>query len=43
MLLLDLEKAFAAGADIKEMEKKTFIDLINNDFIKTLGRDQLLL
>jgi enoyl-CoA hydratase len=28
------KKAFAAGADIKEMEKKTFIDLINNDFIK---------
>jgi len=28
------KKAFAAGADIKEMKNKTFIDLINNDFIK---------
>jgi enoyl-CoA hydratase len=27
-------KAFAAGADIKEMISKSFIDLVNNDFIK---------
>ena len=27
-------KAFAAGADIKEMISKDFIDIINNDFIK---------
>ena len=27
-------KAFAAGADIKEMISKNFIDIINNDFIK---------
>tara|TARA_B100000686_G_scaffold101382_1_gene108574 strand:+ start:20078 stop:20863 length:786 start_codon:yes stop_codon:yes gene_type:complete len=27
-------KAFAAGADIKEMSSKTFIELVNNDFIK---------
>jgi len=27
-------KAFAAGADIKEMYSKTFIDVVNNDFIK---------
>jgi len=27
-------KAFAAGADIKEMISKDFIDIVNNDFIK---------
>ena len=27
-------KAFAAGADIKEMLSKSFIDIVNNDFIK---------
>lgn len=29
------EKAFAAGADIKEMAMKTYSELIKNDFIKT--------
>ena len=27
------ERAFAAGADIKEMQDKTFIDVVRNDFI----------
>jgi enoyl-CoA hydratase len=29
------EKAFAAGADIKEMQPKGFIDMFSNDFIAT--------
>ena len=31
-------KAFAAGADIKEMISKDFIDIVNNDFIKPWER-----
>ncbi|MBJ57472.1 MAG: enoyl-CoA hydratase [Rickettsiales bacterium] len=34
LILKGSEKSFAAGADIAEMEKKEFIDNINNDFIK---------
>jgi len=32
------EKAFAAGADIKEMAAKSFIDVASQDFIKSWGR-----
>ncbi len=32
------ERAFAAGADIKEMHDKTFIDVMRNDFIKPWER-----
>ncbi len=32
------EKAFAAGADIKEMAEKSFIDVAAEDFIKSWGR-----
>ncbi|KIZ39550.1 MULTISPECIES: enoyl-CoA hydratase [Rhodopseudomonas] len=32
ILLTGSDKAFAAGADIKEMQPKTFIDMFNNDF-----------
>jgi enoyl-CoA hydratase len=34
IVLTGSTKAFAAGADIKEMISKSFIDLINDDFIK---------
>ncbi len=34
MVLTGSEKAFAAGADIKEMRDKTFADVMMNDFIK---------
>ena len=34
IVLTGSSKAFAAGADIKEMSSKTFIDVVNNDFIK---------
>jgi enoyl-CoA hydratase len=34
------EKAFAAGADIKEMQPKKFIDMFNSDFID-VGGDRL--
>ena len=34
IILTGSSKAFAAGADIKEMSSKSFIDLINDDFIK---------
>ena len=30
LVITGSKKAFAAGADIKEMEKKTFIDLFSN-------------
>ncbi len=33
MVLTGSEKAFAAGADIKEMKDKTFADVVMNDFI----------
>jgi enoyl-CoA hydratase len=32
MLLTGSEKAFAAGADIKEMADKSFVDVLNDDF-----------
>src|SRR3954471_2333655 len=32
ILLAGSEKAFAAGADIKEMQPKTFIDMFSSDF-----------
>src|ERR1700749_3789836 len=34
------EKAFAAGADIKEMQPKTFIDMFANDFT-AIGGDRV--
>lgn len=34
------EKAFAAGADIKEMQPKSFIDMYNNDFTQ-IGGDRI--
>ena len=34
IVLTGSSKAFAAGADIKEMSSKSFSDLIDNDFIK---------
>src|SRR5258708_1286184 len=34
------EKAFAAGADIKEMQPKTFIDMVSRDFTE-IGGDRL--
>ena len=34
LVLKGSEKAFAAGADILEMSKKSYIDHINRDFIK---------
>ena len=34
IVLTGSSKAFAAGADIKEMSSKNFSDLIDNDFIK---------
>ena len=34
IVLTGSAKAFAAGADIKEMSSKTFIDVVNEDFIK---------
>src|SRR5205823_9960955 len=33
------EKAFAAGADIKEMQPKTFIDMFSSDFT-SIGGDR---
>jgi enoyl-CoA hydratase len=41
MVLTGSEKAFAAGADIKEMKDKTFAEVVANDFIapwERLGR-----
>src|SRR3977135_408348 len=37
ILLAGGEKAFAAGADIKEMQPKTFIDMFSSDFIAIGG------
>jgi enoyl-CoA hydratase len=33
------EKAFAAGADIKEMSEKTFVDMFMSDFFGSFGGD----
>ena len=38
VILRGSEKAFAAGADIKDMSKKKIIDLIDNDFMKPWER-----
>ena len=40
ILLAGGEKAFAAGADIKEMQPKTFIDMFSSDFT-TIGGDRV--
>jgi enoyl-CoA hydratase len=40
ILLTGSEKAFAAGADIKEMQPKTFIDMFSSDFT-AIGGDRL--
>ena len=32
MILTGSEKAFAAGADIKEMQQKSFVDMFNDDY-----------
>ena len=40
ILLAGGEKAFAAGADIKEMQPKTFIDMFSSDFI-AIGGDRV--
>src|SRR5258706_8249610 len=40
ILLAGGEKAFAAGADIKEMQPKTFIDMFFSDFT-TIGADRI--
>src|SRR2546429_9204090 len=40
ILLTGSEKAFAAGADIKEMHPKTFIDRVSSDFA-AVGGDAL--
>jgi enoyl-CoA hydratase len=40
ILLAGSEKAFAAGADIKEMQPKTFIDMFSNDFV-AIGGDRV--
>src|SRR3981189_378228 len=37
ILLTGSEKAFAAGADIKEMQPKTFIDMFSSDFASVGG------
>ncbi len=33
IVLTGSERAFAAGADVKEMQDKDFIDVVENDFI----------
>jgi enoyl-CoA hydratase len=38
ILLAGGEKAFAAGADIKEMQPKVFIDMFSSDFIAIADR-----
>ena len=38
MVVTGSEKAFAAGADIKEMADKNYMDAFSNDFIKTWQR-----
>ena len=40
ILITGNEKAFAAGADIKEMQPKGFIDMFNEDF-KAIGGDRV--
>src|SRR5712675_1950263 len=40
ILLTGSEKAFAAGADIKEMQPKVFIDMFSSDFI-AIGADRV--
>jgi enoyl-CoA hydratase len=40
ILLAGGEKAFAAGADIKEMQPKTFIEMFSSDFIG-IGADRV--
>jgi enoyl-CoA hydratase len=40
ILLAGSEKAFAAGADIKEMQPKTFIDMFSSDFA-AVGADRV--
>src|SRR5260370_27214834 len=40
ILLTGGEKAFAAGADIKEMQPKAFIDMFSSDFT-AIGGDRL--
>jgi enoyl-CoA hydratase len=40
ILLTGSEKAFAAGADIKEMQPKTFIDMFSTDFT-SIGGDRV--
>jgi enoyl-CoA hydratase len=40
ILITGSEKAFAAGADIKEMQPKGFIDMFNEDF-KAIGADRV--
>src|SRR4051812_3834934 len=40
ILLAGSEKAFAAGADIKEMQPKTFIDMFSSDFT-AIGGDRV--
>jgi enoyl-CoA hydratase len=40
ILLAGGEKAFAAGADIKEMQPKVFIDMFSSDFI-AIGADRV--
>src|ERR1700730_5582332 len=37
ILVTGSEKAFAAGADIKEMQPKTFIDMFSSDFASMGG------
>src|SRR3981189_2091387 len=37
ILLTGSEKAFAAGADIKEMQPKTFIDMFSREFTSIGG------
>jgi enoyl-CoA hydratase len=40
ILVTGSEKAFAAGADIKEMQPKTFIDMFSSDFA-SIGGDRI--
>ena len=40
IVLTGSEKAFAAGADIKEMQPKTFIDMFSSDFV-AIGGDRV--
>src|SRR5258707_6866142 len=40
ILVTGSEKAFAAGADIKEMQPKTFIDMFSSDFA-SIGGDPI--